>query len=134
MIYFPAYVHHGLDHSASGYFPGIPGACLFAGDTIEECMEDAKSALEAHLELMNFLNPIPTKISDHLDDKEIVGGFWVMIGVDPSKYEGAAVEISISIKAGLLHQIDQAIQDSPTRYPSRDELIVRAVRQMLNHP
>ncbi|SUI84818.1 Uncharacterised protein family (UPF0150) [Serratia quinivorans] len=61
-MFYPAYVHSEHDGSASGFFPDVPG-CYFAGDTLDRAFEDAKSALDAHFELLSEDNqsiPTPT--------------------------------------------------------------------------
>ncbi|OCA55392.1 hypothetical protein Phpb_01490 [Photorhabdus namnaonensis] len=48
---YPAFIEVDTDGSTSGWFPDVSD-CYFAGDTLEEAWEDAKSAIEVHFELL----------------------------------------------------------------------------------
>ncbi|MCF6551324.1 type II toxin-antitoxin system HicB family antitoxin, partial [Escherichia coli] len=50
-MFYPAYIHSDPDGSASGFFPDVPG-CYFAGDTLDNAFQDARSALAAHFETL----------------------------------------------------------------------------------
>lgn len=133
MNYYPAYIHQDSDGSASGFFPGVPG-CIFAGDTLDECMEDAKGALDAHLELMADLgHPVPaaTKIGNHTEDEDCTDGFWAMIDIDPSKYEGEIKRINITLPENLINKIDKAVLVESKKFASRSAFIAAATRELL---
>ncbi|WP_336736770.1 type II toxin-antitoxin system HicB family antitoxin, partial [Cedecea sp. VD32] len=46
---YPVYLHQAESGSWSGFVPDIEG-CYFAGDTIDEAIDDAHGAINAHLE------------------------------------------------------------------------------------
>lgn len=134
MNYFPAYIHQDSDGSASGFYPGVPG-CIFAGDTLEECMEDAKGALDAHLELMaeeGLALPVATKIEDHMRNEDCNSGFWVMVDIDPSKYEGEIKRINITLPENLISKIDKTVLIEPKKFASRSAFIAIATRELLH--
>lgn len=133
MYYYPAYIHQDSDGSASGFFPGVPG-CIFAGDSLEECLEDAKGALDAHLELMSDLGhaiPAATSVSAHVDDEHCKNGFWLMVDVDASKYEGASKRINITLPENLIGKIDKAVSIENAKFESRSGFIAVAARELL---
>lgn len=133
MNYFPAYIHQDSSTGkASGFFPGVKG-CIFAGDTLAECIEDAKGALDAHLELtaeMNFDIPQETRIEEHLNEERCAGGMWFMIEIDASKYEGKTSRINITMPEMLIEKIDRAVS-CEKRFESRSGFLAEAARVML---
>lgn len=133
MYYYPAYIHQDEDGSASGFFPGVDG-CFFAGNTLEECMEDARGALDAHFEFMadeGLQIPAATKVSEHSNDEECKDGFWVMVEIDTSKFEGDIKRINITLPENLIGKIDNRVLSDAKRYASRSAFIAAAARELL---
>lgn len=131
---YPAFIEIDHDGSASGWFPDIEG-CTFAGDNIEDAYTDAKSALDAHFELLSekgFEIPEPTSQQEHLsrakDDYQ--NGLWLFVDVDMDKYDGRAERINITLPHRLLHRIDTLVKANP-EYGSRSGFIAAAARKEL---
>lgn len=132
MHYFPAYIHKESNGSASGFFPGVDG-CFFAGNTLSDCFEDAKEALDAHLELLaeeGMTIPVATKVEDHEDDEECTNGMWCVIEIDASKYEGEIKRVNITLPEILISKIDKAVSKEG-KFDSRSGFIAVATRELL---
>lgn len=134
-MHYPAFIEIDTDGSASGWFPDVNG-CIFAGDTIEETIADAQSAIDAHFEALveNGMEiPAPRKMQDHIakDASEYTHGQWVLIHVNIDKFDGRAERINITLPHRLLHQIDNTVR-SHTEYGSRSAFIAAATRNELH--
>ncbi|MBS0968857.1 type II toxin-antitoxin system HicB family antitoxin [Nissabacter archeti] len=131
---YPAYIHQDEDGSASGTFPDVPG-CLFAGDTLEETVADAKSALEAHFEMLAELGREIPQASGMMSrtgipDKNYSQGFWYGVMVDLTKFMGKAERINITLPQRLIEKIDTTVNKNP-RYSSRSHFLAEAARKEL---
>ncbi|WP_437609647.1 type II toxin-antitoxin system HicB family antitoxin [Erwinia sp. V71] len=136
---YSAYVEIDTDGSASGYFPDVPG-CIFAGDTPEETIKDAHSALEAHFELMaekglaipdasaTWRMDMSPENGSGEEDKQ---GGWVYIEIDTTKYLGKSERINITMPHLLIEKIDKAVGQN-SRYSSRSHFIAEAARKELS--
>lgn len=136
---YSAYVEIDTDGSASGYFPDVPG-CIFAGDTPEETVKDAHSALEAHFELMADKGMAIPESSDswNLDispengnGEEAKPGRWIYVEIDTTKYLGKSDRINITMPHLLIEKIDKAVGQN-SRYTSRSHFIAEAARKELS--
>lgn len=65
---YPAFIEFDGAYSASGWFPDIDG-CIFAGENVEEAYADAKSAIDAHFELLSEND------FDDVANKSLAAGF-----------------------------------------------------------
>lgn len=137
-MFYAAYVHVDPDGSASGSFPDVPG-CYFAGDTFEETMADAKSALEAHVEFMidsgldvpESTGVIGTAINA-LANQDYTGGFWAVIDIDTTKFMGRAERINITLPHLLISKIDKVVSEN-AKYGSRSNFLAEAALKVLQH-
>ena len=89
--------------------PDIPG-CFSAGDTIEEAFDNAREAIEAHLELSAEEGkdlPKPKPLGIWQADKEYKGWIWGIVEVSVEKFFGPAEKINITVPAVLLKKIDE---------------------------
>lgn len=135
MYMYPAYIHEDDDGTASGFFPGIPG-CYFAGDTVEECLSDARTALDAHLELIvdggeNL--PLPKSAKECWHDEDCRDGAWVLVDIDETKFEGGAVRFNATLPNLLLKKIDKAVESDSKKFGSRSGFLALAARSLLAH-
>lgn len=133
---YPAYIHQDEDGSASGTFPDVPG-CLFAGDSLEGAVADAKSALEAHFEMLAELGkdiPHPSGMMSRtgVPDENYEHGFWYGVIVDLTKFMGKAERINITLPHMLIEKIDSTVSKDP-RYSSRSHFLAEAARKELAH-
>ncbi len=137
-MFYAAYVHVDPDGSASGSFPDVPG-CYFAGDTFEETMADAKSALEAHFELMvdsgqdvpESTGVINTAMNE-LPNEEYSGGIWAVVDIDTTKFMGRAERINITLPHLLISKIDRVVSEN-AKYGSRSNFLAEAALKVLQH-
>ena len=135
MYMYPAYIHEDDDGTASGFFPGVPG-CYFAGDTVEECLADARMALDAHLEFIADNGdslPEPTSAKQYWHDEDCQGGVWLLVDIDATKFEGGAVRFNATLPNLLLKKIDKAVDADSKKFGSRSGFLAQAARAMLAH-
>lgn len=133
-MFYPAYIHAEPDGSASGFFPDVPG-CYFAGDSLDQTFQDAKSALDAHFELLSEENqaiPRPQTVSFHLahGNDALNGGQWLLVDINMDKFDGRAERINITLPHRLLNRIDALVQQHPG-YGSRSAFLAAAARNEL---
>lgn len=131
---YPAFIEIDEDGSASGWFPDIDG-CIFAGDSIEEAHADARSAIDAHFELLSEKGldiPSPKSQQEHLINStdDYNNGIWLLVDVDMDKYDGRAERINITLPHRLLSRIDTIVKTNP-EYGSRSGFIATAARKEL---
>ncbi|CCJ79036.1 type II toxin-antitoxin system HicB family antitoxin [Cronobacter muytjensii] len=134
-MHYPAFIEIDKDGSASGWFPDVDG-CIFAGDTVEEAIADARSAIDAHFEALaenDMAIPNAGKMHEHIakDAAAYKNGQWVLIPVNMDKFDGRAERINITLPHRLLHQIDNAVKNNPS-YSSRSAFIAAATRNELH--
>lgn len=133
-MFYPAYIHSDPDGSASGFFPDVPG-CYFAGDSLDQTFQDAKSALDAHFELLSEESqaiPHPQAVSFHLaqGNDAFNGGQWLLVDINMDKFDGRAERINITLPHRLLNRIDSLVQQHPG-YGSRSAFLAAAARNEL---
>lgn len=129
---FPVYLHQADSGSFSGFVPDIEG-CYFAGDTIDDAIVDAHSAIDAHLDFVTESGlPVPEArdISTHYSDKDCQGGIWAYVDIDMSKYDGKAVKLNITLPQNLLFKID-AYVGLNSEYGSRSGFFAELARREL---
>lgn len=132
---YPAFVEVDKDGTASGWFPDVPG-CIFAGDSVEDAFADARSAIDAHFELLaekDMPIPAPRKIEEHVVENvcDYTDGRWLYVDVNMDKFDGRAERINITLPHRLLHQIDHAVKNH-AEYGSRSAFIAAATRNELH--
>lgn len=135
-MFYPAYIHQDEDGSASGSFPDVPG-CYFAGDTLEEAISDASSAIDAHFELLSEKGiEIPTSsgtITNLVNSRnpDYQGGCWYCLMVDLTRYMGKSERINITMPHLLIEKIDKMV-GKESRYSSRSHFLAEAARKELS--
>jgi predicted RNase H-like HicB family nuclease len=88
--------------------PDLPG-CFSAGDTLEEAFDNAREAIDAHLEAIaedGGTIPTPAPMQVHQQDAGFAGWTWGVVEVDATRYEGKAEKINITVPGRLLAKID----------------------------
>jgi len=134
LMLYTAFIEIDNDGSASGWFPDIEG-CTFAGSNIEEAYAEAKSAIDAHFELLSekgFEIPLSKSQQTLLNpiQPEYAHGIWLFVDVDIDKYDGRTERINITLPHRLLHRIDALVKVNP-EYGSRSGFIAVAARKEL---
>lgn len=90
--------------AAPAVFPDVPG-CYFAGDTLDNAFQDARSALVAHFETLCEMNeelPLPGSVETHLVQRaqDFIGGQWLLVDINMNQFEGRAERINITMPKG----------------------------------
>ncbi|TBR67734.1 MULTISPECIES: type II toxin-antitoxin system HicB family antitoxin [unclassified Escherichia] len=133
-MFYPAYIHSDSDGSASGFFPDVPG-CYFAGDTLDDAFQDARSALVTHFETLCEMNeelPLPGSVDEHLAQQaqDFIGGQWLLVDINMNQFEGRAERINITMPKRLLNKIDTYVRNNPD-YANRSAFLAEAARRVL---
>ncbi len=133
-MFYPAYIHSDPDGSASGFFPDVPG-CYFAGDTLDNAFQDARSALVAHFETLCEMNeelPLPGSVETHLVQRaqDFIGGQWLLVDINMNQFEGRAERINITMPKRLLNKIDTYVRNNPD-YANRSAFLAEAARRCI---
>lgn len=130
---YPIAIEVGSDSEAYGVvFPDVEG-CFSAGDTLEEALENAKEALEAHFELLaesGEVPTMPTSLSQHQKDPEYTGWTWGVIDINLDPFMGKASKINVTLPTLLMKKIDDVVEKSP-HYQSRSHFLqVSAMKEL----
>lgn len=133
-MFYPAYIHSDKDGSASGFFPDVPG-CFFAGDSLDDAFQDARSALTVHFEAlyeMEDMLPSPGVVEDHLqtNPEDYMGGQWLLVDINMKQFEGRAERINITMPLRLLLKIDSFVSEHP-QFSNRSAFLAEAARRVL---
>ncbi|MFS1538013.1 MAG: type II toxin-antitoxin system HicB family antitoxin [Candidatus Phlomobacter fragariae] len=110
--------------------PDIQG-CFSGGKTLNEAMESAKEAIEAHLELLlqdNEPLPIANNIDKYLSDPEYKNVIWAVVNVDVTRLMGKTEKINVTLPSLLIHRIDQYVASHP-EYGSRSGFLAKVAAE-----
>lgn len=110
--------------------PDLPG-CFSAGDSLDEAVEMAREAIDAHCELLAEKGldiPAPRPLAEHQGNPDLAGAVWVVIEVDIEQYLGRAEKINITVPARLLRRIDEYAKNHGE---SRSGFLTRAAVQAM---
>src|SRR5512143_2695807 len=93
VMLFPIFIFKDKTSDYGVTVPGLPG-CFSAGRTIEEAMENAREAIELHLEGMveDGIEIPEQKSIDAYTDEIKAGGVAALVDVDTSAYEAKQSE------------------------------------------
>ena len=92
--------------------PDLPG-CFSGGNTLEKAIQNAKEAIECHLEgLLSDGEPLPLQksLAEHLDNPDFKEGVLALVEIDLSKISGKSVRVNITLPERFLKQIDDYAQ------------------------
>jgi len=87
--------------------PDLPD-CFSSGDTLDEAIEMAKEAIDAHYELMVLEGmevPAPHPLSEHKINPDLAGAVWAIVEVDVEQYQSRPVRLNISLPERLVKSI-----------------------------
>ena len=113
--------------------PDLPG-CFSAGDTLDEALENAREAIDAHLEfLAEEGDTIPSagSIAHHRDNEDFADAVWGVIDIDVTPYLGKAEKINITLPRLLLRQIDDYVVHHKSESRSRSGFLAQAALRQL---
>lgn len=121
-------IEPGSDSQAWGVaVPDLPG-CFSAGDTLEEALDNARQAIDQHVEvLIEDGQDIPAAqpLSTWQADPDYAGWVWAVVDVPVEKYLGPAEKINITVPRLVLARIDD---HAKARGLSRSGFLVEAAR------
>lgn len=127
-MHYPIAVEVGDEHHAySVAVPDLPG-CFSAGDTFDEAVNNAREAIEGHLEsLVDHGDPIPSAsaIEQHLANPDYAGWVWAAVEIDMTPYLGKSHKINVTLPDLLIKRIDSAVA-SHGEFKSRSGFLARA--------
>ena len=89
--------------------PDLPG-CFSAGDSYEDAIENAKEAIECHIEGMlkdEEAIPNPKKIDVHQKNPNFKNAVWAIVEIDLSNLSDKAKRVNITISERMLGIIDK---------------------------
>lgn len=106
---YPIFIHKDPDSDYGVTVPDLPG-CFSAGKNIQDAMQNAREAIECHLEgLLADNDPIPLRkpVEQHLENPDYRGGLLALVEVDLSSLGGQTTRINVSMPGRFLKQIDE---------------------------
>jgi predicted RNase H-like HicB family nuclease len=115
------------------WFPDIEG-CFSAGDSLEEAVANAATALRQHTEALESAGrhvSVSRSVDDVLRDKDVKAALKrgaVLFAVPLLADAGRTVRINISLDKGLVDQIDAA---ASMRGLTRSAFIAQATREKI---
>jgi len=119
-------IHKDTDSDYGVTVPDLPG-CFSAGRTIEEAMDMAKEAIEAHLEgLILDKEEIPTPRS--IENHDLTNAVLAMIDIDLSKLTVKTKRINITMPENVIHAADEFAK---MQHLSRSGLLTQAVTEYI---
>lgn len=81
---YPIVIHKDLESDYGVTVPDLPG-CFSAGNSFNEAMENAKEAIECHIEgllLDKEQIPVPLSVEDHQSNPDYSGGVWEVVSCE----------------------------------------------------
>ncbi|NVZ10322.1 type II toxin-antitoxin system HicB family antitoxin [Allochromatium humboldtianum] len=88
--------------------PDLPG-CFSAGESLDQAIENAYEAIDAHVELLmddGDAVPCPRPLAEHQSNPDFAGAVWVVIDAPIERYFGPTEKIHIRVPRRLLQRID----------------------------
>lgn len=125
-------IEPGTESTAWGVsVPDLPG-CFSAGDTMDEAMENARQAIDQHVEIMiedGAAIPSARTLALLQADPAYSGWVWAVVDVPVEKYLGPAEKINITVPRLVLARIDEYAK---THGMSRSGFLVEAARTAMH--
>ena len=125
-------IEPGTESTAWGVaVPDLPG-CFSAGDTLDEAMDNAREAIDLHVEtlIQDGLDvPAARPLSVLQADAEYAGWVWAVVDVPVEKYLGPAEKINITVPRLVLARIDDYAK---AHGMSRSGFLVEAARSAMH--
>lgn len=107
---FPIVIHKDAGSDYGVIVPDLPG-CFSAGDSPEDAIDQAREAIECHLEgLLMDREPVPSlrPLAEHQADPAYAGGVWALVEVDLAKLGSKTTRVNITLPERVLALVDAA--------------------------
>jgi predicted RNase H-like HicB family nuclease len=131
---YPIAIAKGDANTAHGIFiPDIKG-CFSAADNYQDVLDNAVEAIELHLEGLVEDGediPLPSDMSQYIDDPEYVGMVWALAPVDVNRYLGKTEKINVTLPSRLVYMIDEKVAGNKVRYKSRSAFLAQLAEKDL---
>lgn len=101
-------IHKDDDSDYGVIIPDLAG-CYSAGSTYDEAIDNAREAIECHIEgllLDDEMIPAAKDIDEHISNIEYQSGLWAFIDIDLSQISGKSKRINITMPEKILKIID----------------------------
>jgi predicted RNase H-like HicB family nuclease len=106
--------------------PDVPG-CFASGETIAQALNNARTAIYAHIETsLELGDPVdvkPSDIEDLIAQEDYAGAIWALVDVDLSKLDPTPERVNISLPRFVLSKIDAHVA---ARNEKRSGFLARA--------
>ncbi|ANV88894.1 type II toxin-antitoxin system HicB family antitoxin [Picosynechococcus sp. PCC 7117] len=105
-MHWTVMVHKDEGSSFGVTVPDLPG-CFSAGNSLEEALEQAKEAIELHLEAMledGEAIPMPRKRSEYPGDTDAI---YALVEIDDRLVDGVTERINLTIPSWANSQIER---------------------------
>ncbi len=133
LTHYPAVIHKDEDSDFGVTIPDLPG-CFSAGASIDEALQQAREAIECHLEgllLDDEALPTPTQDYTQLSKKsEYQDGIWHLIEIDLNKLDTRTKRVNITIPERLLTKVDRYVKEH--RFDSRSGFLSEAAEAFIS--
>lgn len=108
---YPIVIEPGTDTTAFGVVvPDLPG-CFSAGDSFQEAIDNAKEAIELHVEDLladGAALPAMQVLEQHRANLAFAGWVWALVDIDMSRLADVTERVNITLPRRVLHIIDDA--------------------------
>lgn len=108
---YPVAIEPGDDSRAWGVVvPDLPG-CFSAGDTLDEAIENAREAIELHIDGLlddGEAVPIAQPVGEHQARAEFSGWIWAVVEFDPAMLDDQLERVNITLPRRVLSRLDRA--------------------------
>jgi predicted RNase H-like HicB family nuclease len=130
---FPIAIHKDDGTSYGVTVPDVLG-CHSFGDTIDEAIQNAKEAIDGHLETLLELGEKvdlhASSIEDLQNHADYKGVIWGLVDVDLSKIDATPERVNISLPKFVLSRIDSYVT---AKHETRSGFLARAALSALAH-
>ena len=127
---FALALHTDDGEAYSVVVPDLPG-CFSAGATLDDAIEMAREAIDAHCELLAEDGEdvaLRQPLAVHRANPELAGAVWAVVDVSVDRYFGPAEKINITVPARILARIDAFARQHGE---SRSGFLVRAAQHVM---
>ena len=123
-------IHKDPDSCYGVTVPGLPG-CHAAGDTLEDAINQAKDAIESHIETLILAGddvPVSPAAEDIRSDPDYADvHYWALCDVDMAQFDSKTERINVTIPRFVLSRIDRQLGEG-----QRSGFLTEAALKALN--